>query len=213
MKKFVIGVLLFFFVFVSTALADVNANKIDRAVDMIKNAPNVELYEIISGKNPTQKPIQILFKDLSVFGDQYVNYECLGYKKSNTLYIYINERHKDAPIEALAALIAGRVIHVDDYDSYNEEIYAWCNEGLLWMYLTSKNKKYQTVNHPLVVRENIIKKFLIDANYSHKYIEKQIISNKSYLGYEKTSPEYNDEELKVKLQNLFNAYAIRALSD
>ena len=48
------------------------------------------------GKNLTNKPIKIEFLNLSTINPQYENFDALGWKKKKNLYIYINEKHKDA---------------------------------------------------------------------------------------------------------------------
>lgn len=212
MKYFI---LLLSFLFFSSSANELNMqtetilqkeqNNIMKALEIIKNSPNKELYDIYSGNNPSKKPIRVEFMDLAILNHNYSNYDSIGWKRKNKLYIYINIKHTNAPIEALAALIAGRIIHVDDYDSYNEEIYAWVNEGLLWRYLTLENPELSQVKHKLVVREEVIKK-IIEADYSLKYLEKFIYSNKGYHGFNKTSPNYSNEELNIKLEKLLKCF-------
>ncbi len=151
-----------------------------RAVELLKNTTGKYSHDAILGKNLTNKPIKIEFLNLSTINPQYENFDALGWKKKKNLYIYINEKHKDAPVEALSAILAHEAIHQDETNSLNEETYAWTLEAAVWTQLTEDNNALESISHPLVDRENVIKQLFIRGNYTSKYINKFVISNKGY---------------------------------
>lgn len=148
---------------------------------------------ILLGKNLTNKPIKVEFTDLSLISPAYANFDALGWKKKKNLYIYINQKHKDAPPEALSAILAHEAIHQDESNSLNEETYAWTLEAAVWTQLTDDNPKLEKISHPLVERENVIKKLFVRGNYTSKYIHKFVITNKGYQNLPERS--YGFEEL------------------
>ena len=149
--------------------------------------------DAILGKNLTNKPIQIEFLNLSTISPMYTNFDALGWKKKKNLYIYINEKHKDAPIEALSAILAHEAIHQDEHNSLNEETYAWTLEAAVWTQLSDDNPELEKISHPLVERENVIKKLFVRGDYTSKYIHKFVITNKGYQNLPERS--YGFEEL------------------
>ena len=46
--------------------------------------------------------------------------------------------------------------------------------------------------HPLVVRENMLKKLFERGGYSNKYIKKTVMSNEGYKNLPSTSPGFED---------------------
>lgn len=151
-----------------------------RAVELLQNTTGKYSHDAILGKNLTNRPIKIEFLNLSTINPQYTNFDALGWKKKKNLYIYINEKHKDAPIEALSSILAHEAIHQDETNSLNEETYAWTLEAAVWTQLTEDNPALEQISHPLVERENVIKQLFVRGNYTSKYINKFVISNKGY---------------------------------
>lgn len=164
-----------------------------KAVEMLQNTTGKYSKDAILGKNLTNKPIEIQFANLSAINPMYANFDALGWKKKKSLIIYINEKHKDAPIEALCAILAHEAIHQDESNSINEETYAWTLEAAVWTQLTDDNPHLEQISHPLVERENVIKQLFIRGNYTSKYIHKFVISNKGYQNLPERS--YGFEEL------------------
>ena len=151
-----------------------------KAVEMLSRTSGSYSKDAILGKNLTGKPVEIEFMDLANINPIYTNFDALGWKKKKKLCIYINTKHKDAPIEALTALLAHEAIHQDEYNSLNEETYAWTLEAAVWTQLTEDNPELEKISHPLVERENVIKQLFIRGNYTSKYIHKFVVSNKGY---------------------------------
>ena len=164
-----------------------------QAIELLDRTTGKYSKEAILGKNLTGKPIQIEFLNLSTINPMYTNFDALGWKKKKELYIYINEKHKDAPIEALSAILAHEAIHQDEHNSLNEETYAWTLEAAVWTQLSDDNPELEKISHPLVERENVIKKLFIRGDYTSKYIHKFVVTNKGYQNLPERS--YGFEEL------------------
>ena len=144
------------------------------------------------GENLSEKPVTIEFANLSTFNPAYGNYDALGWKKKNRLYIYINLKHKDAPKEALASVLAHEAIHQDELNSLNEETYAWTLEAVVWAQMLEINPEIAKIQHPLVDRENLINKLFVKGNYTDKYIRKSVTSNLGYQNLPTRSPGFED---------------------
>ena len=80
-------------------------------------------YNALMGNNLTEKPFKIEFKNIAEINPEYESFDALGWKKKNTLYIYINEKHRNAPPESIAAVLAHEAIHQDEFASLNEDTY------------------------------------------------------------------------------------------
>lgn len=168
-------------------------SNIIQAIELLENTTGRYSKEAILGKNLTGKPIKVEFIDLSTINPMYANFDALGWKKKKALTIYINQKHKDAPIEALAAILSHEAIHQDEQNSLNEETYAWTLEAAVWTQLTEDDPKLEEISHPLVERENVIKKLFIRGDYTSKYIHTFVIGNKGYKNLPERS--YGFEEL------------------
>jgi len=163
------------------------------ALDMLKNTTGEFSRIAILGNNLTQKPVKIEFKNLGEINKDYADFDALGWKKGKRLYIYINPRHKDAPAGALAALLAHEALHQDEYNSIAEETYAWTMEATVWCEILEEYPEAgDDKMHPLVVREDTLKKLFEKGNYSSKYIKKAVVQNKGYQDLPSTSPGFED---------------------
>lgn len=215
MKKIIFSVLLFVFVsFPAFAAKEKDSDfllinkisknpKIVEAIGLMKYSPARESYNIILGQNPTNKVVKVMFKNLSELNSQYANYDALGWMRSNQLYIYVNNKHNDAPPEALCALIAGRAIHKDKYDSKNEEVYSWTLEAVVWDYFLQRNPALADSNSLLVIkREDIINRLFNKSTKDISVLEKTVRANNAYMHLESQSPEFSDNEFIQKMNNL-----------
>ena len=151
-----------------------------QALEILDNTSGKYSKEAILGKNLTNRPIKVEFLNLATINPMYMNFDALGWKKKKNLYIYINEKHKDAPLEALSAILAHEAIHQDEHNSLNEETYAWTLEAAVWTQLTEDKPELEEISHPLVERESVIKKLFIRGEYTNKYIRKFVVTNKGY---------------------------------
>ncbi len=162
------------------------------ALELLRETSGEYSRKAILGENLTTKPIKIEFKNLTEINPAYANFDALGWKKNNKLYIYINKKHQSAPKEALAALLAHEAIHQDELNSLNEETYAWTLEAAVWTQLSEERPELQKISHPLVERENVIKKLFEKGNYTSSYIRKFVVSNKGYQNLPERSPGFEE---------------------
>ena len=160
------------------------------ALDMMKDTTADYSRKAIMGFNLTQEPIKIEFKDLSELNPSYANFDAVGWKKRNKLYIYINPKHEEAPPAALAALLSHEALHQDEFNSLSEETYAWTMEANVWYEMLKRFPESNNLESPLVMRENILKQLLEKGNFTNKYIKKTVYSNAGYKNLPLTSPGF-----------------------
>ena len=149
----------------------------------------------IFGENLTYYPIKIQFKDLTEINPAYSNFDALGWKKGTKLYIFLNDKHKDAPIEALCPLIAHEALHQDELNSLNEETYAWTYEAAVWEQMVEMFPETTKIPHPLVERENTLKKLFEKGGYTNKYIKKAVFANEGYKNLPVRSPGFEGDDI------------------
>lgn len=163
------------------------------ALDMLKGTNGEFSRKAILGSNLTQRPVRVQFRDLGEINEAYKSFDALGWKKGKQLYIFINPRHKDAPPGALAALLSHEALHQDEYNSIAEETYAWTMEASVWSEILSAFPESADDSiHPLVVREETLRKLFEKGNYSNRYIKKAVQSNAGYKDLPATSPGFED---------------------
>lgn len=162
------------------------------ALDMLKGTNGEFSRNAILGNNLSGRPVKIEFRDLGTINPDYAKFDALGWKKNKQLFIYINPRHKDAPPGALAALLSHEALHQDEYNSLAEETYAWTMEASVWYEIVKLYPESNDELHPLVVRENTLKKLFERGGYSNKYIKKTVMSNEGYKNLPSTSPGFED---------------------
>lgn len=168
-------------------------DRIIEALELLKDTVGKFSHDAILGKNLTHRAMVIKFRNLSEINKNYESFDALGWRQAGKLNIYINHKHADAPAAALAALLAHEALHQDEFDSLNEETYAWTMEASVWTQLCDKNPSVSEVSHPLVVRENLLKKLLEKGDYTNKYIKKSVFSNPSYSNLPVRSPGFEDD--------------------
>lgn len=160
------------------------------ALDMLKGTKGDYSRSAILGNNLTSKPAKVEFKDLGSINPNYKTFDALGWKKGSRLYIYVNQKHLDAPAIALAALLSHEALHQDEYNSMAEETYAWTMEANVWCDLLKVYPDYNLGLQSLVQRENTLKKLLEKGNYSNIYIKRTVYSNPGYQNLPETSPGF-----------------------
>ena len=167
-------------------------DKIMDALDAMQGTVGEFSRNAILGENLSERPIKIEFKDLSLIKPQYANYDALGLKKGRQLYIYINLKHQNAPKEALAALLSHEALHQDEYNSINEETYAWTMEATVWADLCRKNPSLRNNKYSsLASRENILLKMLENADYSNILIKNTVVNHPGYQSLPLKSPGFD----------------------
>lgn len=216
MKKFIINLLLIFMVLpvyaetsndVDFKLLNKISNdpKIVEAIGLMKYSPAKEAYNNLLGENPTKKVIKVSFKNLSELNYRYANFDALGWLIRNQLYIYVNQKHKDAPPEALCALIAARTFNQDPYDSKNEEVYIWTLEAVEWDYFIQRDPALANSSVSLIRnRENKINQLFNKSNHDILSLEKTVRSNSSYSNLPNQSPGFEDNIFIIKMNALLN---------
>ena len=162
------------------------------ALDMLKGTNGEFSRNAILGNNLSGRPVKIEFRDLGTINPDYANFDALGWKKNKQLFIYINPRHKVAPPGALSALLSHEALHQDEYNSLAEETYAWTMEASVWYEISKLYPESNDELHPLVVRENQLKKLFERGGYSNRYIKKTVMSNEGYKNLPSTSPGFED---------------------
>ena len=160
------------------------------ALDILQGTIGDYSQKAILGNNLTSRPVSILFKDLKAVNPAYESYDAVGWKQGRKLYIYVNEKHKDAPATAIAALLAHEALHQDEYNSLAEETYAWTMEAAVWTEMTELFADYEIPASSLVQRENTLKKMFKQGNYTNKYIKKAVYSNDAYKELPEISPGF-----------------------
>ena len=169
-------------------------DKIIAALETMKGGLSDYSRRAILGENLSGKPFKIEFRNLAELNEAYADFDALGWKNKGKLYIFINQKHKDAPKEALAAVLSHEAIHQDELNSINEETYCWTLEAGVWTNLTEQNPELENINHPLVERENTIKRMFVKGNYTDKYIRKSVLTNAGYQTLPSRSPGFEDRD-------------------
>ena len=177
--------------------------KIQDAISLLKNSVFEEPYKIISGMNPTEKAYFIEFKNFKKMGKKFNDYTAVGWKENGRQYIFISQKHKDAPPEALAALIAGRCINFDEFDSVNEEAISLMLEACIWKSLA---KNSISENDTLTAREKEITKIISTVSDDGNELIDFIKQNKSYINLPQESAGYSNNEFKIKFSKLLEMY-------
>ena len=162
------------------------------ALDMLSGTSGDFSRKAILGYNVTQRPVKIEFKDLSEIDSAYSSFDAIGWKKRDRLYIFINPKHQYAPPGALAALLAHEALHQDEYNSLNEETYAWTMEAVVWNEILKKYPESNNLESSLVTRENILRQLLEKGNFTNKYIKKTVFANNGYKNLPLTSPGFEN---------------------
>lgn len=181
--------------------------KIVDAMELMKQSPAIGAYEMIIGDNYTEKPIKIGFENLGEIRKKYSNFDAVNRKKRGTLYIYVDKRHKNAPPEAIAALVSGMPVHINDKkDSVNEETYAWSVEAVVWGYLSRKNPEVLKQRSRLVTREEILRQQYEKSPKNAKYIVETVRKKRGDIRYKWESPGFNHKEYTAKIDRLYGIY-------
>ena len=160
------------------------------ALDILKDTTGMFSRNAILGNNLSQKPVKIEFRDLGQINQDYASFDALGWKKGKRLYIYINNKHKDAPAGALAALLAHEALHQDEFNSLAEETYAWTMEATVWEEILRLFPESDDKSSSLVKRENTLKKLLEKGNHTNVYIKKSVMQNSGYKDLPSYSPGF-----------------------
>ena len=184
MKKFIVGLLILFNIFVFTSdvfatdYSRISTNqKITKALSSLESINRRDVVAILLGRNATRKTIRVMFRDLNIYG--YKDCEAVTIKtKDNGLVIYISNEHRGASPECIACLIAHEAQHHTFTNSKAEELRAWISETQAWNEFVKRDKTLLTSNEALAKRENYIAK--IRAKGGVQGVQKLIATNPVY---------------------------------
>lgn len=133
------------------------------------------------------KPMRVIFKDMRTLHKSLKNYDALSWISSHgEQVIFINDKHRNAPPEALAAMIAHEALHDDEFNSLTEEVASWRHEAEVWIELKARNPQLAQSDHPLVVRLNTI-----ESHYKNNTLDGFVRGLAGYQGLPETSPGFD----------------------
>ena len=138
------------------------------ALDMLKGTEGMFSRNAILGNNLSQRAMRIEFRDLGQINQSYATFDALGWKRGRNLYIYINNKHRNAPAGAIAALLSHEALHQDEYNSLAEETYAWTMEAVVWNDILKMYPESNQESSELVKRENTLKRLLEKGDFTNK---------------------------------------------
>lgn len=138
------------------------------------------------------KPIRVVFKDMRTINKALKNYDALSWMSNQgAQVIFVNEKHRQAPPEAIAALLAHEAMHDDPLNSLQEEVESWRFEAKVWTELKARNPVLAQVPSgvsALIDRENRIEKEVRQGT-----LEKFVRSSPGYQGLPETSPGFGEK--------------------
>ncbi len=169
--------------------ADFSANTkqpvLTAALNRLEAMNNRKVIDVIQGKNSTNKPIKIMFRNLAVLG--YGTCEAITAKTADgRLVILISSDYKTAPVEAVACLIAHESVHHENTKTYEEEVRAWNCEVTTWLAFTDVNPSLKQNSSKLVKRLNYLSKLYTRDGHQMTSIANLIASNPAYSTLKKS---------------------------
>jgi hypothetical protein len=143
--------------------------------------------------NLYQRGGRVVFKNLSELGSQYATFDALAWLSKDPAtqgawVLFIAEKHRKAPPEALASLITHEAMHADFQNSYCEEEHAWLAEVTAWKQFKAQNPTLQHIPKgwfALVDRLNTIETAL-----AQQTLKAMIRNNPGYAGLQEASPYF-----------------------
>lgn len=130
-------------------------DKLVSALSKLELAGQSEVISVLNGSNSTGKPIRVMFRDLSIYGQN--KSEAVTMKTNNGgMIIFISNKHADSSPEAVACLIAHESVHEAGTNTVEEEIKAWSVEASTWLNLTAQNPSLKSDGTKLTKRLNYI---------------------------------------------------------
>jgi hypothetical protein len=140
-----------------------------------------------------KRPVRLIFKPMgATFGAAYAAYDALSWlgnpddSGQQQRVIFINEVHRNAPPEALAALLAHEALHDDAENSLAEETAGWTLEATVWRELLTPHPEVSHMTHAtLVQRMNTLSLGLV----AHS-LGRMVTNNPGYKGLAEHSPGF-----------------------
>ena len=178
------------FNFSNAALAgDFSANTkhpvLTEALNRLEAMNNRKVLNVIQGQNVTGQPIKIMFRDMSVLG--YGTCEAVTAKSADgRLVILISSNYKNAPVEAVACLIAHESVHHENTKTYEEEVRAWTTEVQTWVAFTNANPSLKSSDSKLVKRLNYLSKLYAKDGNQNTSIANLIANQPAYASLKRS---------------------------
>lgn len=133
---------------------------------------------------------RVFFKDMRQMGKAVKDFDALSWRSGNGEWVvFIHQKHRNAPPQALAALISHEAMHSDIENSLAEEAAGWLQEAILWQEMQQhfpiSSLLLNDPNQSLVVRLEKLRQA-----HQDNQIEQLVRSNKGYVGLSETSPGF-----------------------
>lgn len=170
-----------------------------------REEPIIQALQLLQNSNGedslshiVNKPVRIVFRNMQLIHKDLKNYDALSWlSNQGEQVIFINEKHRAAPPEALAAMIAHEAMHDDPFNSLQEEVQSWKHEAEVWGYLKARNPALMKISagqNALVDRENRIEK-----EAQHGTLTAFVLSNPGYTGLPEVSPGFGDTSISTQV--------------
>ena len=133
--------------------------RIVAALKVLEETGSNSVLESVFKRDKKGRFVQIIFYDLGMISYQYKNHFAMTSTDNfGENYIIINSKYRNAPKEALAALIAHESCHKLPRADLKEEIYATTTETLQWIKSTKVNPSLKEIDDPVIKRLNKLAK-------------------------------------------------------
>ncbi len=184
MRNFLVAIITLIFMFgtantvSATDFSNVSDNaKITSALNMLEKTNSKETIDAVMGQNSANKQVKIMFFSLGSVSPEYANAHAMATSDDNGVpYILINEKHRNAPAEAIACLIVHEMTHQLSKTTMDEEVQAWSNEVSQWAKFKAMNPS-MNFKGELVDRLNNL---YANSSKSDSYISMAVANNSNY---------------------------------
>lgn len=133
--------------------------------------------------------VKVLFRAMETLDKGLKDYDALSWlSPAGQQVIFINQAHRQAPPEALAAILSHEAMHHDAANSIQEEITAWTIEARAWQELRSAKANIATLPNfkgPLVERLETLR-----VVYAQQGLPQLVRKNTGYSGLPEHSPGF-----------------------
>ena len=169
-------------------------SSIVQALTLLSDGGDIEAVNRI-----VHKPMRVIFKDMTTLHKSLKNYDALSWiSGQGEQVLFINQKHRGAPPEALAALISHESMHADEFNSLTEEVTSWQHEAKVWMALKQAHPELEQISageDALVDREN-----RIEQEYRQGTLEAFVRSSPGYQGLPATSPGFSTKTAETPVE-------------
>lgn len=147
------------------------------------------LDQVLAGHNNHNQEVEIAFEDLPKLHPTLARCLAVTIEVNGKFFILIDKSNKNAPKEALYALVAHEATHAEDSeDSINEEVVAFTQNCKYWEIYVVGNPKLLKDKSRLVKNLNYALALYLKGNRTDKYLRPFV--EDLYRGYPQTSPGF-----------------------